>query len=101
MSATALSFPGRGRRLDGRIALLRDSVESAAASVDQSRRDRELSSRTVLLLTEASHALHRAVVAFSEADASVSHRLGPPLAAIVSDERMGLRQRALGWGAAT
>lgn len=89
MSATELSSPNRGHGLDGRIALLRDSVESAAVSVDQLRQDRELSGRTVLLLTEASYALHRAVVALSEADASASHRLGRPLAAIVSDERTG------------
>lgn len=89
MSSTKLSSPNYGHRLDGRIALLCDTVESAAVNNDQLRRDRELSGRTVLLRTEASYALHRAVVALSEAEASASHRLGPPLAAIVSDERMG------------
>jgi hypothetical protein len=89
MSSTELSSSNHGRRLDVRIALLCDTVESAAVSVDQLRQDRELSGRTVLLLTEASYALHRAVVALSEAEASASPRLGPSLAAIVSEEREG------------
>lgn len=89
MSSTELSSPNHGHRLDGRIALLRDTVESAAVNVDQLRQAGELSGRTVLLLTEASYALHRAVVALSEAEALASPRLGPSLAAIVSDERMG------------
>ena len=89
MSSTELSSPNRGHGLDGRIALLCDSVESAAVSVDQLRQDRKLTGRTVLLLTEASYALHRAVVSLSEAEASVSPRPGPSLAAIVSDVRTG------------
>jgi hypothetical protein len=89
MSSTKLSSPRDGHGLDGRIALLCDTVESAAVIVDQLRQAGEISGRTVLLLTEASYALHRAIVALSEAEASASPRLGPPLAAIVTDERRG------------
>jgi hypothetical protein len=98
MSSTELSSPNYGRRFDGRIALLCDTVEASAVSVDQLRQDRELTGRTVLLLTEASYALHRAVVALSEAEASASRRLGPSLAAIVSDEREGTEAMRPGVG---